>query len=278
MGKRLPFLLSRLTFHLALLVGLATAAALQSSHAPATYLGFDRNQYPGDDSLAALRKTFRFTSYWLNNPPGESSNTWKGKRALLKSRGFGFLVLFNGRTYEQLRAPADAVALAMSDGKSAVAAAKNEGFPAGTVIFLDQEQGGRLLPEQRAYLYAWVDAVNQAGYRAGGYCSGMPFTEASGETVITAEDIHRNAGNRIIVYWVANDACPLPPGCALRAAPVGRSGLSFAEVWQFAQSPLRAQFASGCADYAADGNCYAPGTQVFVDLDAADSPDPSRGR
>jgi hypothetical protein len=274
---RLPCLLSRFTFHLALLVGLAIAAAPQSSHAPATYLGFDRNRYPGDDVLPALRNTFRFTSYWLNSPPGESSNTWKGKRALLKSRGFGFLVLFNGRTYEQLKAPADAVAQAMNDGESAVAAAKNEGFPAGTVIFLDQEQGGRLLREQRAYLHSWVDAVNRAGYRAGVYCSGVPFTEASGETVITAEDIRRNAGNRIIMYWVANDACPPSPGCALRTPPPRSSGVPFARVWQFAQSPRRAQFASGCANYAADSNCYAPGTQIFVDLDAADSPDPSRG-
>ncbi|MGO9442186.1 MAG: glycoside hydrolase domain-containing protein [Terriglobales bacterium] len=270
--------MSRFTFHLALLVGLAITAAPQSSHTPATYLGFDRNQYPGDDSLAALRETFRFAGFWLNNPPGENSNTWRGKRSLLKSRGFGFLVLFNGRVYKQLKAPADAAALGQADARSAVAAAKEEGFPAGTVIFIDQEEGGRMLAEQRAYLHAWVDGLKRAGYRAGVYCSGMPFKESSRETVITAEDIRQHAGGREIVYWVANDACPPSPGCALPAAPAGRSGVSFAAVWQFAQSPRRAQFVSGCANYAADGNCYAPGTQVFVDLDAADSPDPSRGR
>ena len=30
-----------------------------------------------------------------------------------------------------------------------------------------------MLPEQKAYLYAWVDAVIAAGFRAGMYCSGI---------------------------------------------------------------------------------------------------------
>jgi hypothetical protein len=34
-----------------------------------TYLGFDRNDYPGDANLHVLRQTFSFTGYWLNNPP-----------------------------------------------------------------------------------------------------------------------------------------------------------------------------------------------------------------
>jgi hypothetical protein len=259
-------------------LALLAIANAEDSHAPVSYLGFDRNQYPGDDALPVLRKTFRFTGYWLNNPPGENSNTWRGKRSALRSQGFGFLVLFNGRTYDQLKAPADAVALGTSDADIAVKAAIAEGFPRGTVIFLDQEQGGRLLPEQRAYLHAWVDEVKRAGYRAGVYCSAAPFKEAGGETVITAEDIQRHAAGRRIVFWVANDSCPPAPGCALRAPPTGKNGVAFASVWQFAQSPRRPQFASGCANYPPDGNCYAPGTSMFLDLDAADSYDPSHGR
>lgn len=277
-GKRLPFVFSLVTLHLPLLVGMAIAAAPQNGHAPAAYLGFDRNDYPGDDSLGALRATFRFTGYWLNNPPGANSNSWRGKRSLLKSRGFGFLVLFNGRVYKQLKASADAGALGQADARSAVAAAREEGFPAGTVIFIDQEEGGRMLPEQRAYLHAWVDAVSRAGYRAGVYCSAVPFRESSRETVITAEDIRQHAGGREIVYWVANDACPPSPGCAGHAPAPGKSGVSFASAWQFTQSPRRAKFTHGCTNYNRDGNCYAPGTSIFVDFDAADSPDPSHGR
>ena len=54
-----------------------------------TYLGFDRNSYPGDAALPILRKTFAFTSYWISPPPGEKTNTWLGQRALaLDSGGF----------------------------------------------------------------------------------------------------------------------------------------------------------------------------------------------
>jgi hypothetical protein len=85
--------------------------ARQTRKVVKTYLGFDRNLYPGDESWAELRKTFSFTGYWLNSPPGERSNTWQRKRQLIESHGFGFLVLFSGKRYAELKAPADPVAL-----------------------------------------------------------------------------------------------------------------------------------------------------------------------
>lgn len=142
-----------------------------------------------------------------------------------------------------------------------------------------------MLPEQRTYVHAWVDGVNGSGFRAGVYCSGLSAPEGSGATVITATDIRDHAGGRAIVYWVVNDACPPAPGCAFpkRPPPPSRSGLAFAEVWQFAQSPRRREVAAGCpANYDPDGSCYPPGvvrdTHLFVDVDAANSDDPSHGK
>jgi hypothetical protein len=74
-----------------------------------TYVGFDRNRYPGDSALKLLRQNFSFSGYWLNAPPNETSDTWEGKRELLTSNGFGFLLLFNGRLYRELKAPADPI-------------------------------------------------------------------------------------------------------------------------------------------------------------------------
>src|ERR1700733_15359697 len=111
------------------------------------YLGFDVNEYPGDQSLPALRKTFAFAGYWLNVPPGADENNWSGKRAEFVKNDFGFLVLFNGRLDKELSSPSRAVELAALDAKSAIAAAQREGFPSHTIIFLDQEEGGRLLDE-----------------------------------------------------------------------------------------------------------------------------------
>ena len=247
----------------------------------ATYLGFDRNEYPGDQNLALLHRTFSYTGYWLNLPPGAKSNTWAGRRKGVQEAGFGFLVLFNGRLDAQLKKARDAGELGREDAAAAVDAAKREDFPAGTVIFLDQEEGGRMLPEQKAHIYAWVDGVNASGFRAGIYASGIAALEGHGVTVITAEDIRRNAGGRNIVYWVTNDACPPSPGCAFpkRAPAPAESGVEFADVWQFAQTPKRRDVAGRCpANYDRDGSCYAPGSRIFVDVNSAWSGDPSRGR
>jgi hypothetical protein len=243
------------------------------------YLGFDRNDYPGGANLKILHQTFSYTGYWLNNPPGASSNSWAGHRAAVESSGFGFLVLFNGRLYAQLKTVTNATRLGQSDARAAAMAARHEGFPDATIIFLDQEQGGRMLPEQKAYIYAWVDGVTAAGFRAGIYCSGIASTDDG--NVVTAEDIQRSAGSRSIVYWAINDGCPPAPGCAFPQRPPSpsQSGVSSAEVWQFAQSPQRKDVAGRCTNYSSDGNCNAPGIAGLpIDLNSATSADPSHGR
>jgi hypothetical protein len=249
------------------------------------YLGFDRNTYPGDAAIGTLRKTFSFTGYWLNNPPGENSNSWRGKREILNSSGFGFLLLFNGRLYKDLKSVALAKSIGTRDASAAIAAAKREGFPSSAIIFLDQEQGGHMLPAQRAYLHSWIDGIIAAGFRAGIYCSGIAATENGEHGVITANDIRDGAEGRNIAFFIYNDSCPPSPGCAAPANPPSpaQSGVAFATVWQFAQSPRRPEFTSKCAaHYDADGNCYAPLFQranaIEVDVSSATSADPSSAR
>jgi hypothetical protein len=276
------------------IIALAITSLLIASFAAAQgnpYLGFDSNDYPGDANLKALHDTFSYSGYWLNNPPGESSNPWRGHRAAIESAGFGFMVLFNGRLYDQLKNVGNAQRLGKLDASAAVESAKREGFPAKTIIFLDQEQGGRMLPEQKAYIYTWADEVGTAGFRAGIYCSGIPFAEDG--NVVTANDVREHTGNvsstnfsaaRDITYWVFNDACPPAPGCSFPQRPPNpvQSGVKFAEVWQFAQSPQRKDVAGHCTNYNRDGNCYPPkiaGAQRLpVDLNTSISADPSHGR
>jgi Domain of unknown function (DUF1906) len=247
-----------------------------------TYLGFDRNHYPGDSNLKILKQTFSYTGYWLNNPPGESLNSWAGHRAAIESAGFGFLVLFNGRLYSELKSVANARRMGQADARSAAVSAEREGFHKGTIIFLDQEQGGLMLPEQKAYIYAWVDQVTATGFRAGIYCSGQPSPDEN--KAVTALDIQQNAGSRQITYWAINDACPPSPGCAFTKNPPSpqKSGVDFAEVWQFAQSPQRKDVAAHCTNYSHDGSCYPPGTSgtqgIYIDVNSATSSDPSHGR
>jgi hypothetical protein len=262
---------------------LSETASLQAT-IPHPVLGFDRNDYPGDDALPALRRTFSFSSYWLNNPPGAKGNSWLGKRGVLARNDFGYLVLFNGRASAELKSEAAAARLGSSDANAAAASATREGFATGMVIFLDQEEGGRMLPAQKAYIYAWLDGVKAAGFRGGIYCSAIAVNDG-GEEVMTAEDIREHANGRAIVFFVYNDACPPAPGCSYppNAPRPSASGFAQAEVWQFAQSPRRREYTQRCAaTYNADGDCDPPGASgagaLDLDLDSANSADPSNGR
>src|SRR5664279_2498103 len=97
---RFPSNLRALVLTAAILAAHQCAIAQQHT----TFLGMDRNDYPADANLQALRKTFAFSGYWLNNPPGAVRNTWAGKRTQLTAMGYGFLLLFNGREYAALKA------------------------------------------------------------------------------------------------------------------------------------------------------------------------------
>ena len=276
-----------------------TATAQQGAGAPATtgqatgetaaheWLGFDRNDYPSDDTMARMRNTFAFTGYWLTNPPGEHSNTWVGKRALLRSQGWGFLVLANGRFDAEIlkaqKAGTTPAQLGQADAAKVAASARQEGFPPHTIVFLDQEEGGRLLPEQAAYLLGWTEAIAATGLRPGVYASGQQVKDAPGVRIDTIEDIRTRVTQgklHPVAIFDAHDECPPAPGCSLAAKPLSLAGDPEVIAWQFSQSPRRPEITSSCAaTYAADGNCYAPEfPQVFLDMNEARSADPSEGR
>ena len=260
---------------------LPESAAQAGKPAAQGYAGFDKNLYPGDNLLPALRKTFAFTGYWLTDPPGMTTNPWAGKRAAIRAAGLGFLILFTGRLDKALRGQ-DAAALGRADAAAAAAAARREGFPAQATIFLDQEEGGTLLPEQAAYMGAWIVGVRQAGFTAGVYCSGIPVANGAQQRS-TADDVAARFPQAKL--WVWDDRCPPAPGCVVPrpAMSPAASGYPRAEVWQYAVTPRKKLDSAACAaTYASDGACYVPGMPhseaTFVDLDVSRTPDPSRGR
>lgn len=302
-------------------VDMPTAATAEPAAAngvtPDGFVGFDRNDYPGDATMAAMKKSLAFTGFWVTPPPGETANTWKGKRTLLKQQGWGFLVLANGRFDKEILAaqkrgtePAD---LGRRDAAKAIASAKAEGFPAHTILFLDQEEGGRLLDEQAQYLLAWTEAVSTSGFKAGVYASGQLVQDDPGVWIDTVRDIRQRikasqqgsdatatataeptvqpgAGPASsasatqplhdVAIFDTQDACPPAPGCTLRAKPLSEAGEPNLTAWQYSQSPRRPEITQACAKtYAADNNCYVSGfPKIFLDMDVASSADPSNGR
>jgi hypothetical protein len=253
----------------------------QAQQAPRGYLGFDLNIFPGEDALPALRKTFSFSSYWLSPPTGEKTNTWLGRRELLRSQGFGFLLLYLGPLSRELKNQAAAAQKGTLDARSAASVAKSEGFPSQAIIFLDIEEGGRLSTAYHAYLRAWASGLAEAGYRSGAYCSGIPLKEEPGVTITTADDIRAHTPSPDFVYFIFNDVCPPSPGCTYPQNPPSPAvgGILYASVWQYAQSPRRMDRTAHCAPgYHTDGNCYAPGDAAHawsLDVDTATSSDPS---
>jgi hypothetical protein len=273
------------------LVFVLLAAAVVLCAQPArekNYLGFDRNIYPGDDALPILRKTFSFASYWLGPPPVETTNTWSGKRDILKKNGFGFVVLFRGREDKDLKTLDDAAVKGEDDAATAVEAAQREGFSSQTIIFLDIEEGGRLSPNYHKYIIGWLWHLTPA-FRGGFYCSGIPVKEGRVQTITSCEDIFDDLlhKSREFSLWAYNDACPPSPGCAFPENPPppstagGKSCSACLAIWQFAQSPRRKEFTAHCPPgYARDNNCYAPGDTAHrwhLDLNTATLPDPSGG-
>lgn len=272
--------------------------AMPASKAQGDFVGFDRNLYPGDERLAELRKSFAFVGFWLNNPPGETTNGWAGKRAVLRDAGFGFLVLWNGRLDKEIlktqKAGTTPDALGKNDAAAAIAAARREGFPKGAILFLDQEEGGRLLEEQAGYFFGWTEAVAASEYKPGSYLSGQSTPDGTGPDgkplmITTAADVREQVvkrGLHPVALWVAQDTCPPAPGCVLDGARLKENGTSLKDaggdvlVWQYAQSPRRPELTKSCAKtYAADGLCYAGGGKdLFLDLNVARSADPSGGR
>lgn len=251
------------------------------------FVGFDRNSYPGDATMAAMKAQFAFTGYWLTAPPGATGNSWKGKRDILRAQGWGFLVLANGRLEAQIKRAARAGTkpedLGRKDAAIAIASAQSEGFPARSILFLDQEEGGRLTDMQAAYLLAWTEAVATSGFRPGVYASGQPVQDGPGISIDTVQDIRARVKQghlHEIAIFDAQDTCGPAPGCTMQAKPLSTAGEPDLVAWQYSQSPRRPDITKSCAKtYAADGNCYAPGfPRVFLDLDAAGSADPSGGR
>jgi hypothetical protein len=263
-----------------LVLGFAEKSCEQETNGGGSHLGFDKNEYPGDEAMTVLRRQFAFVGYWLSPPPREKTNSWTGKREKLAAQGFGFVLLYAGRPGSSLRSAAAASTAGEADARKAAEIAKREGFADGWTIFLDVEEGGRFNDAGHAYFRAWAEAMAREHYKPGFYCSGIVVNEAGGTKIVSADDIRANLGTIEAAYWVFNDACPPSPGCvnAIVWPLPGTSGVAYASVWQISRTP-RENGAKNCAGYSLkDQSCYAAvdtAKKWFLDLDVASSASPS---
>lgn len=168
--------------------------ALADENETGPWLGFDTHTYPGDERMRAWKDApdapYRWVGYYLPAAPCHKSTSWQGKRQTLIDMGWGLAVVYVGqqtwgrtpRTLtpaqmaklkkrgETCRADFLSASRGVDEGIDAVRKTEAEGFPKGTVIFLDIERTERIPAKYRDYYKAWVATVLQDGrYRPGIY-------------------------------------------------------------------------------------------------------------
>lgn len=142
--------------------------------------GFDTRDHPGDEALRTWRETspYRWIGYYLE-APCYTGTTWRGTREGLRDMGWGIAVLFVGEQDWAEIVPADQVVAdstaprcaranlhaerGRTDAAAAASAASAEGFPPGTVVYLNVERVERVSPELLDYVRAWMAGMLEDG-------------------------------------------------------------------------------------------------------------------
>ncbi|MCW3477341.1 glycoside hydrolase domain-containing protein [Limobrevibacterium gyesilva] len=215
--------------------------------------GFDTSEFPGNAEMAWLRANtnLRWCGYYLGPAPSHASTSWMGTRAALQAAGWGIAPVYVG---QQIAGPGRhnvSASQGTIDGNDAAALMRREGFPAGSCVYLDLEDGPPFSAPRTNYVAAWVDAVAAAGLQAGVYCS-HGF----------AEDVHALRPDARVWAFKVETAAEHPfPGVNFPDLHPAGCGYTGAFIWQLGQNcrlnlqttPLRAP---------------------LVDLDTALTPDP----
>lgn len=230
----------------ALVVGCASGGPPVPGASPAISVpGFDLRDFPGEAAMRTWRSAspYRWVGFYLP-APCYTGSSWMGRRALLEDMGWGVAVLFVGeQDWAAMSGPATMGAVPDTaaaeprctrtnlgpergriDGTAAAAAARTEGFPPGTAIYLDVERVDRVSPELAAYVTAWFDQVLDDGdYEPALYA----HTRNVSALRLVASEVFRRAGlDGEPRLWVAG------PGDFDLEAPPTRSGVDGAEIWQ----------------------------------------------
>lgn len=254
---------------LVLAAGACATAARVLDETPRGVPGFDTRDYPGDAVMRSwfAESPYRWTGYYLP-APCYTGTTWTGRRAALRDIGWGFAVVFVGEQDWRAMGRVDSAAVAQprcsstnlnpdkarADADAAIAAAAGDGFPAGTVIFLDVERVDSVSAGLRSYAAAWFDRILTHGRFVPGLYAHDVNTPAL--YTLLAESFARVGHTQRPLLWVAHSG-----GFGRQRAPA-ESGYPVAAVWQGIFN-IRETWG---------------GATLNIDVNVADTADPSRGR
>jgi hypothetical protein len=210
-------------------------------------MGFDTHSYPGDNTMAAWKAApgapYKWVGYYLP-APCHKDRSWSGKRQTLVEMGWGLAVVYVGqqtwgRTPRKLGASrlaalakrgttcnADFVSAGRGvlDADDAIRATEQEGFPPGSIVFLDIERMEKMPAAMRDYYRAWSQRLLADGrYRPGVYVHAH-----------NAETVYRDVKREFMAAGLAEE--PRVWVASGRGYEEGKApqdvGFAFAGVWQ----------------------------------------------
>ena len=197
------------------------------------YPGFDTDAFPTLAKLQWLKSNtdLVWTGYYLGAAGSSHPATdWLGNRAALVAMGWGLAPLYVGEQEptSQVRGNKNpSQAKGTTDGRETVALMTREGFPAGSTVYLDIEDGS-LKPIMSEYVVAWIDAFNGSGFAPGIYCSHVIAGQAAA--------LRPNAKPRIWAFKVTTtNGGPYNKTTFPNGDPAG-SAYADAKLWQCNQN------------------------------------------
>jgi hypothetical protein len=228
------------------------------------FAGFDRLDYPGDSMMQTIfdETNLCWCGFYLAPAPSQGNTSWMLKRAYLQQIGWGFAPIYVG---QQAVGPGSHTVTAKQgviDAQDAATLASSAGFPTGSILFLDIEQGPPVGAGALAYYDAWVSELeDHTNYSPGVYCSFYQVADALKKL---------NARPTFWVFNINHYTCGPAKGTHERikattpfpAPDPTQSGVNFAQLWQLGQG-------NNCS-IQAGGH-----TLARVDFDSASAADPS---
>jgi len=217
----------------------------------AGFAGFDCSGYPGDATMNWLlaNTNLVWCGYYLAPAPSHQDTGWMGKQPSLAAAGWGIAPVYLGQQVTGPGSKNPSATTGQEDGEQAAGYMQSEGFPAGSYVYLDIENGPPLTPAQLDYLPAWCAAVIDGGYKPGVYCSHLLGAQIAG----------LQPGARV---WAFKVPVTNPPMANPYPSPdPSGSGFAGAFAWQLADDVT--------IPTSADGS-----TTLMVDLDSAATADP----
>jgi hypothetical protein len=215
--------------------------------------GFDSSAFPGLLTMSWLKTNtnFQWCGFYLGPAPSHPDKGWMSQRAALVQQGWGFAPLYVGQQVVGPGSKQSSGPQGVTDGNNAAALMAAAGFPNGSFVYIDLENGPPLQPKQQAYLTAWVNTVEAGGFGPGIYCS-HGFAMQVHTLCPTA---------RIWAFNVPTTAVHTIPGVNFPDSHPAGSGFTGAFIWQLAQNGVIGAL---------------PPNTLEVDLNTALAADPSQ--